>query len=126
MAAPTTTLAQRARTFVPSRRAIAEPAWVRRSLIGIAVAFMFLFLILPLVVVFVEAFSQGVSVYFDSFSNPDVWAAVKLTLLTTVIAVPLNTLFGVAAAWAIAKYQFTGRSLLLTLVDLPFAVSPVI
>jgi sulfate transport system permease protein len=126
MAAPTTTLAQRARTFVPSRRAIAEPAWVRRLLIGVALLFMFAFLILPLVVVFAEAFSQGVSAYFNSFTNPDVWAAIKLTLLTAVIAVPLNTVFGIAAAWAIAKYQFTGRSLLLTLVDLPFAVSPVI
>jgi sulfate transport system permease protein len=126
MAGPTSSLAQRARTFVPSRRAIAEPVWVRRLLVGAALLFLFVFLILPLAIVFVEAFSAGVAVYFNSFTNPDVWSAIKLSLLTAAIAVPLNTFFGITAAWCIAKYQFRGRSLLLTLVDLPFAVSPVI
>jgi len=126
MAGPSTSLAQRSLTFVPSRRAVAEPTWVRRSLITLAVLFLFIFLILPLVVVFVEAFGQGVGAYFNSFQDPNTWAAIKLTLLTSAIAVPLNIVFGVAAAWCLAKYQFPGRSLLLTLVDLPFAVSPVI
>jgi len=126
MAGPATSLAQRAQTFVPSRRAVVEPAWVRRSLIAIAVLFMFVFLILPLFAVFAEAFGQGVSVYFNSFQDPNMWAAIRLTLLVALIAVPLNTIFGIAAAWCLAKYQFPGRSLLLTLVDLPFAVSPVI
>jgi len=126
MAGPTSSLTQRARVFVPSRRAIAEPTWVRRLLITVALLFMTAFLVLPLVVVFVEAFGAGFKVYIDSFTNPDIWAAIKLTLLTAVIAVPLNTIFGVAAAWCVAKYQFRGRSLLVTLIDLPFAVSPVI
>jgi sulfate transport system permease protein len=126
MAAPTHTLAQRSRVSAPSRRAIAEAPWVRRLLIGAALAFIILFLILPLAVIFVEAFSQGVAVYFGSVNDPDTWAAIKLTLLTAAIAVPLNTFFGVAAAWCIAKYKFPGRSILVTLVDLPFAVSPII
>ena len=126
MAGPTTSLAQRSRTFVPSRRTIAEPAWVRRLLIAAAVLFLFAFLILPLLAVFAEAFGQGVGVYFNSFQDPNLWAAIRLTLLIALIAVPLNTVFGVAAAWCLAKYQFPGRSILLTLVDLPFAVSPVI
>jgi sulfate transport system permease protein len=126
MAAPTTTLAQRSRVFAPSRRAIAEAPWMRRLLIGAALVFLVLFLILPLAVVFVEAFSKGAAVYFNSLNDPDTWAAIKLTLLIAAIAVPLNTVFGVAAAWCIAKYKFPGRSILLTLVDLPFAVSPVI
>jgi sulfate transport system permease protein len=92
----------------------------------VAVIFLSLFLLLPLAIVFTEALSQGVGAYFASFNDPDTWSAIKLTLLVAVIAVPLNTIFGVAASWAIAKYQFTGRSLLLTLVDLPLAVSPVI
>jgi len=126
MAGSTTTLAQRSRQSSPGRRALAEPAWVRGLLMGAAILFLVLFLILPLVVVFVQAFSQGVGVYFDSIKDPASWDAIRLTLLIAAIAVPLNTIFGVAAAWCLAKYQFPGRSLLITLVDLPFAVSPVI
>ncbi len=125
MAGTSQTLAHRG-TNTPHRLATSEPAWVRRGLIAVALLFLGVFLLLPLVVVFREAFADGVGAYLDSLRDPDNWAAIKLTLLIAVIAVPLNTLFGIAAAWAIAKYQFPGRSLLLTLVDLPFAVSPVI
>ncbi len=126
MASSGTTLFQRAKPGAPLRRVTTEPVWVRRGLIGVALAFLGLFLLLPLLVVFIEAFRAGVGAYGEALREPDNWAAIKLTLLIAAIAVPLNTLFGVAAAWAIAKYQFPGRSLLLTLVDLPFAVSPVI
>lgn len=103
-----------------------EPRWVRLTLIAVALTFVALFLLLPLAAVFTEALRRGVAAYFESFNNPDAWSAVKLTLLTSVIAVPLNLVFGVAAAWAIAKFDFPGKSLLITLIDLPFAVSPVI
>jgi len=126
MATATTTLAQRAGPAAPPRRATAEPAWVRRTLIAVALAFLGLFLLLPLAVVFREAFALGVGAFGEALRDTDNWSAIKLTLLIAAIAVPLNTIFGVAAAWAIAKYQFPGRSLLLTLIDLPFAVSPVI
>ena len=108
------------------RAATTEPAWVRRLLIGIALAFMTLFLFVPLATVFVEAFAKGVDVYLAALVEPDALAAVQLTLLAAGIAVPLNLVFGVAAAWAIAKFDFRGRHLLLTLIDLPFSVSPVI
>jgi sulfate transport system permease protein len=126
MASSSTTLAQRARAPSAHRAATSEPPWVRRLLIAIAVAFLGLFLLLPLGVVFTEAFHQGIAAYCNALVDPDTWSAIKLTLLTAVISVPLNTVFGVVAAWAIAKYQFPGRSVLLTLIDLPFAVSPVI
>ncbi len=103
-----------------------DPWWVRGLLISITLGFVGLLLILPLVVIFVEAFRQGWWVYLRSFRDPVAWHAIKLTLLATAIAVPINTVFGVAAAWAIAKFQFRGKSLLTTLVDLPFAVSPVV
>jgi len=103
-----------------------EPAIVRWLLTLIALAFLGLFLIVPVVVVFVEAFKKGAEVYLASIREPDALAAIKLTLLTAGIAVPLNVVFGLAAAWAIAKFQFVGKSLLITLIDLPFAVSPVI
>lgn len=103
-----------------------EAPWVRRILIGIALGFMLLFLVLPLVAVFVEALRQGVQAYWGALNHPDNLAAIKLTLLTALIAVPLNVVFGVAAAWAIAKFEFRGKSLLITLVDLPFSVSPVV
>jgi sulfate transport system permease protein len=103
-----------------------EPPLVRWLLIGGAIAFLALFLIVPLAAVFAEALEQGWAVYVSAVREPDALAAVKLTLLTAAIAVPLNTVFGVAAAWAIAKYQFFGKNLLITLIDLPFAVSPVI
>lgn len=103
-----------------------EPAWLRRALIGIALLFVALFLILPLAAVFTEALRKGVDAFFEAFKEPDAWSAIKLTLLITAIAVPLNLVFGVSAAWAIAKFEFKGKALLTTLVDLPFSVSPVV
>ncbi|MBU1359189.1 MAG: sulfate ABC transporter permease subunit CysW [Gammaproteobacteria bacterium] len=103
-----------------------EPAWVRWLLIGLALGFMFLFLVLPLAAVATEALRKGVGAYLDSLKEPDAWSAIRLTLLTAAIAVPMNLVFGVAAAWAIAKFEFRGKALLITLVDLPFAVSPVV
>ena len=108
------------------RRATEEPAWVRRSLIGVALAFLALFLILPLVVVLYSAFEQGLRVWVDAITEPDAAAAIRLTLFVALVVVPVNTLFGVAAAWAIAKFEFRGKSLLITLIDIPFAISPVV
>jgi len=108
------------------QRANTEPAIVRWLLTIVALAFLGLFLLVPVVVVFHEAFKQGSQVYLAAIREPDALAAIKLTLLTAGIAVPLNVVFGLAAAWAIAKFQFRGKSLLITLIDLPFAVSPVI
>ncbi len=103
-----------------------EPAWVRGILIAIALAFFALFLLLPLVTVFAEALRKGWGVYFAALVDPDARSAIFLTLLVAAIAVPLNLVFGVAAAWAIAKFDFRGKQLLTTLIDLPFSVSPVI
>jgi sulfate transport system permease protein len=103
-----------------------ESPWVRRSLIALALLFVLLFLVLPLAAVFTEAFSKGVDAYLEALKEPDAWAAIRLTLLTAAISVPLNLVFGVAAAWAIAKYEFRGKAFLTTLVDLPFSVSPVV
>jgi sulfate transport system permease protein len=103
-----------------------EPVWVKWTLIGSALAFIFLFLVLPLAAVFAEAFRKGASAYFEAFKEPDAWSAIRLTLMTAAIAVPMNLVFGVAAAWAIAKYEFKGKAFLTTLVDLPFSVSPVV
>jgi sulfate transport system permease protein len=98
----------------------------RAGLIFVTIAFLALLLLAPLGAVLAQAFAEGLRVYFEAFENPDTQAAIKLTLLTAAIAVPLNTLFGIAAAWAIAKFEFRGKSLLITLIDLPFAISPVI
>ena len=95
-------------------------------ILTMALAFLGLFLFLPLVLVFVEAFRKGFQVYFESFRNPDALAAIRLTLLAAGLAVPCNLVFGIAAAWAIGKFDFPGKSILTTLIDLPFAVSPVI
>jgi sulfate transport system permease protein len=103
-----------------------DPVWLRRTLIGLALAFLALFLLLPLAAVFAEALRRGLGAYFAAFRDADALAAIRLTFLATAIAVPANLLFGVAAAWAIAKFEFPGKSVLLTLIDLPFAVSPVI
>jgi sulfate transport system permease protein len=103
-----------------------RPEAGRLALIAVAVTFLGLFLVLPLLVVFVQALSKGVSAYAAAISDPTAWAAVKLTLLVAAIAVPFNLVFGAAAAWAIAKFEFRGKSALITLIDLPFAVSPVI
>jgi sulfate transport system permease protein len=111
---------------VAQSRAIAEPAWIRWLLIGTALAFLGLFLFVPLAAVFTEALRKGFSVYLAAFDEPDALSAIKLTFIAAAIAVPLNLVFGVSAAWAIAKFQFKGKSVLITLIDLPFAVSPVI
>ncbi|WP_019837702.1 sulfate ABC transporter permease subunit CysW [Acinetobacter towneri] len=109
-----------------SRDATREPTWVRYTLIAIALIFFLSCLILPLILVFVEAFKQGVGVYAQALVHPDTLSAVKLTLLTAAIAVPLNVVFGIAAAWAVAKFNFRGKAILTTLIDMPFSVSPVI
>jgi sulfate/thiosulfate transport system permease protein len=108
------------------RLPLSEPAGLRIALIAVALGFFLLFLVLPLVVVFAEAFAEGARVYFAALSEPDALSAIRLTLVTAAIAVPLNLAFGIAAAWAITKFVFPGRSLLITLIDLPFSVSPVI
>jgi sulfate transport system permease protein len=99
---------------------------VRYSLIGVALTFMFFFLVLPLAAVFTEALRKGFEAYWVALQEPDAWSAIRLTFLTALVAVPLNLVFGIAAAWAIAKYEFTGKAFLTTLVDLPFSVSPVV
>ena len=109
-----------------ARAGTTEPAWVRYSLIGVALTFMFFFLVLPLAAVFTEALRKGFEAYWVALQEPDAWAAIRLTFLTALVAVPLNLVFGIAAAWAIAKYEFTGKAFLTTLVDLPFSVSPVV
>ncbi len=116
----------------PARRGAApatsvlEPDWVRYLLLGVALAFLTLFLFVPLVAVFAEALKHGWHTYVEAVLDPDAISAIKLTLIAAVISVPLNLVFGVAAAWCIAKFEFRGKSLLLTLIDLPFSVSPVI
>ena len=106
--------------------ATTEPAVIRYLLIGTALAFLALFLLVPLVAVFVEALRKGFGPFFAALVEPDAVSAIKLTLLTAAISVPLNLIFGVSAAWAIAKFQFRGKQFLITLIDLPFSVSPVV
>ena len=108
------------------RAATAEPAWVKWSLIAAALAFLTFFLFIPLALVFAEAFKKGWAVYLAAITEPDALEAIKLTLIAAVIAVPMNLVFGLAAAWCIAKFEFHGKNVLLTLIDLPFSVSPVI
>ncbi len=107
-------------------RPTTEPVLIRWVLTALAIGFLGLFLILPLVAVFTQAFEQGVGIYLASLTDPDAVSAIRLTLLTAAIAVPLNVVFGLAASWAIAKFEFRGKQVLLTLIDLPFSVSPVI
>jgi sulfate/thiosulfate transport system permease protein len=114
---------QRAAAF---KSPVTEARTTRAVLIGLAVSFMGLFLILPLIMVFAEAFAKGLMPYLANVADPDVLASIKLTLLVALIAVPLNAVFGVAAAWAVAKFSFPGKALLVTLIDLPFSVSPVV
>ncbi len=112
---------------VPSfRHGIDEAPWVRNTLIAVAVLFLTLFLFLPLAAVFYEALRKGLDTYWAALAEPDALAAIRLTLTVAAIAVPLNLVFGVVAAWCIAKFEFPGKSLLTTLIDLPFSVSPVI
>jgi sulfate/thiosulfate transport system permease protein len=107
-------------------RATTETALVRWILIATGVLFIAVVLVLPLISVFIEALRGGFATFFESIANRDTWQAVRLTLLVAVIAVPLNVVFGLSAAWAVAKFDFRGKSLLVTLIDLPFSVSPVI
>lgn len=111
---------------IPRNVATREAAWVRWLLIAVTLTFLTAFLFVPLLSVFVEALRNGVDAYWDALKEPDALSAIKLTVLVAVIAVPLNLVFGLAAAWAIAKFEFRGKSLLITLIDLPFSVSPVI
>ena len=113
-------------TRFESRAATRDKRWVKWSLIGISLSFFAVFLLLPLVAVFVEALRKGLAIYWAAITEPDALSAMRLTLIAAAIAVPLNLVFGVAAAWAIAKFEFRGKHLLTTLIDLPFSVSPVI
>jgi sulfate transport system permease protein len=108
------------------RSATDEPLWVKLTLIGLSIGFLTLFLFVPLLAVFTEALRKGVAAYLASFADPTAQSAIRLTRFTAAVAVPANLVFGLAAAWAIAKFEFAGKSLLITLIDLPFAVSPVI
>jgi sulfate transport system permease protein len=115
--------------FEPLRQtnsAINEPRLVRALLIAVALGFLSLFLLLPLLSVFVEALRKGVDAYFAAFGDPDTQAAIRLTFVAALIAVPLNLVFGLCAAWAITRFEFRGRQFLITLIDLPFSVSPVV
>jgi sulfate transport system permease protein len=114
------------RAAAPVAESTSEGRFVRSTLIGAALVFLTIFLFAPLAIVFVEALRQGVATYVQAIGNEDALFAIQLTLTTALIVVPLNTLFGVAAAWSIAKFRFVGRSVLITFIDLPFAVSPVI
>ena len=105
---------------------LGDPGWVKWLICTASLAFLGLFLVVPLVAVFTEALRKGLGVYLESFRQRDALAAIRLTLFVAAIAVPLNIVFGLAASWAIAKFEFRGKSLLITLIDLPFAVSPVI
>ena len=109
-----------------SRPAVREPWWTRAALIGVGVSFLIVFVLVPLFTVFYEALQKGLGAYLASFNDSASIAAINLTLVVAAIAVPANLIFGVSAAWAIAKFEFPGKSLLVTLIDLPFAVSPVV
>ena len=129
MSAVLDNLAQPAKRAANNKRldtSVLEPRWVRVALIAIALIFLTLFLFIPLAAVFTEALKKGWELYVESILDPDAVSAIKLTLIAAVISVPLNLVFGVAAAWAIAKFEFRGKSILLTLIDLPFSISPVI
>lgn len=108
------------------RRATEEPAWFKITLITVALAFVALFLVLPLSVVLFGAFERGIATWLEAIRDPDALSAIRLTLLIVAIVVPLNTLFGIAAAWAIAKFEFRGKPILISLIDMPFAISPVV
>jgi sulfate/thiosulfate transport system permease protein len=110
----------------PVRPAVSDPPWVQWALIAVSTGFMGLFLFVPLAAVFVEAFAQGTHVYFAAITSSEAAAAIRLTLLTAAIVVPLNVSFGLAAAWTLTRFEFPGKQVLLTMIDLPFSVSPVI
>lgn len=119
-------LTQPPKALRQSQRGTEEPPFIKWMLISVALIFCFVFLLLPLVNVLAQAFSKGIVNYWESIANPDSWAAIRLTVLVAAISVPLNVGFGLAAAWAIAKFEFRCKSLLITLIDLPFSVSPVV
>ncbi len=116
----------RARPLASRRDLRTEPGPIRFVIIGLAITFLSVFVVLPLVVVFAQAFSKGVGAYFSALAEPEALAAIRLTLLVAAISVTLNLVFGVCAAWSIAKFDFRGKTFLITLIDLPFSVSPVI
>lgn len=126
MASVASSLTSKTTAPVKQQRVIRNPLWVRIVATTIALLFVSSFLLLPLIAVFIEAFRKGVQVYLAAFTEPDALSAIKLTLFTALCAVPANVIFGIAASWCIAKFEFRGKSLLITLIDLPFAVSPVI
>jgi len=113
-------------TRFENNRATREPIWVKRLVLGLSFSFFACFLLMPLIAVFVEALRKGVDVYWQALIDPDALSAIKLTFIAAFISVPLNLIFGVSAAWAIAKFEFRGKQLLITFIDLPFSVSPVI
>ncbi|MBL8475364.1 MAG: sulfate ABC transporter permease subunit CysW [Methyloversatilis sp.] len=109
-----------------TRSATREPTWIKWTIVGVSLTFFTLFLLMPLIAVFVEAFRKGWDTYLAALIEPDALSAIQLTLIAAAIAVPLNLSFGVAAAWAITKFEFPGKQVLITLIDLPFSVSPVV
>ncbi|MBL8869015.1 MAG: sulfate ABC transporter permease subunit CysW [Planctomycetaceae bacterium] len=111
---------------IENKHGIQDPLWVQWTLITITIGFVAIFLALPVAIIFAEALKDGLKTYAIALKDPAAWSAIHLTLLVTAISVPVNTVFGLAASWAIAKFEFKGKSLLLTLIDIPFAVSPVI
>ncbi|SEF97435.1 sulfate ABC transporter permease subunit CysW [Marinobacterium lutimaris] len=123
---PVTGIARGHQTSFEINHATREPVWLRRMVVAIALLFFGVFLLMPLIAVFVEAFRKGIGLYWQALLDPDALAALRLTFIAAVIAVPLNLVFGVAAAWLIAKFDFRGKHLLITFIDLPFSVSPVI
>jgi sulfate/thiosulfate transport system permease protein len=116
----------KARAFAAADDVRTEPRFVRIAIIATAIVFLGVFVVLPLVVVFAQAFSKGVGAYFSALSDPEALSAIRLTLAVAAVSVSLNLVFGVIAAWAIAKFEFSGKTFLITLIDLPFSVSPVI
>lgn len=122
----TITMTKMAESRQRSKRGVEEPQFVKWLLIAIAMAFCAVFLLLPLANVFVQAFSKGVGEWWHALHEPESWSAIKLTLIVAAISVPVNVIFGLAASWAIAKFNFRGKSLLITLIDLPFSISPVV
>lgn len=111
---------------MPGRAGLTEPRWVKNLLITVALIYLAFFLLIPLGSVFYEGFHKGIKVYFESITEPMALSAIKLTLLVTAIVVPLNVIFGLVASWAVTRFNFRGKTLLITLIDLPFSVSPVI
>lgn len=109
-----------------TNHATTEAPWIKWSLIGLALSFLALFLVLPLAVVLYGAFEAGINVWWQAITDPDALAAIRLTLLVLIIVVPTNAIFGVAIAWAIAKFEFRGKTLLISIIDMPFAISPVV